>query len=123
MLTQNNNECNNCRGNSPTYNPTYGFTDTGAIQKHIKVDTPCVNKVKTQQGLQVILPYGSPIQDNHREEIKLISLLNTRAKASHIYPNLQSGILISIVKLSDDGFIETLIVINTKVENQGHLVL
>ena len=79
--------------------------------------------MKIPRGPQVILPDGSPIQDNHREEIKLRSLLNTRAKASHIYPHLQSGILISIVKLSDDGFIETLIVINTKVENQGHLVL
>ena len=57
-LKQTNNNCNNCRGNPPNNNPTYGIADTGATQNYIKVDTPCSNKVKTSEGLQVIIPDG-----------------------------------------------------------------
>ena len=123
MLTQNNNECNNCRGNSPTYNPTYGFTDNGAIQKHIKVDTPCVNKVKTQQGLQVILPYGSLMQATHGDKLKLISLLSTNVKIEHIYPHLQSVALIFIVKLCNYECTATFTATNMTVEEKGKLKL
>ena len=55
-LIQNNNECNNFRWNPPTNNPMYGISDTGAIEKYTKVETPCVNKVKIMQGPRVILP-------------------------------------------------------------------
>ena len=58
-LTQTTSECNNCIGNSPTNNPTHGIADTGATQNYIKVDRPYINKVKTNQGPQVILPDGS----------------------------------------------------------------
>ena len=46
LLTKNTKECNNCKGNLHIYNPTYGIVDTGAGKKYIKVDTPCVKKLR-----------------------------------------------------------------------------
>ena len=47
----------------------YVIADTGATQKYIKGYTPCVKKVKTKKGLQLILPDGSIIQINHKAEL------------------------------------------------------
>ena len=64
----------------------YGIADTGATQKYIKLDTPCINKVKTTQGLRVILPDGSLMQATEKAELNLSPLLSTRAKTAHIPP-------------------------------------
>ena len=61
-----NNICNKCRGNPPNNNPTYGIADICATQNHIKVDTPCGNKIMTSQGPRVILIYGSIIQATYK---------------------------------------------------------
>ena len=65
-LTQTNNNCNSCRGGPPTNNLTYGIAYTGATRNYIKVDTPCSNKVKRTQVMQVILPDGSLMQATHK---------------------------------------------------------
>ena len=58
----------------------YGIADTGATQKYnIRVDTPCENKVKTIRGHQILLPYGSLIQETYRVEQNLTPLLSTRS--------------------------------------------
>ena len=85
----------------------YGISDTGATQNYIKVDTPCENKVNTTQGPQVLLPYGSLMQAIHRAELNIRPLFSTRSKTSHIFSHLQSGALIPIGKLFDDGFTAT----------------
>ena len=123
MITQNSNECNRCRGNPHKSNPTYGIADTDATKEYIKVDTPCINKVKTHQGTQAILPDGRLMQTTHKAKLNLSPLLSTRSKTAHIFPHLQSGELISIRQLCDDGCTSTLTATTTTVEKQVELVL
>ena len=85
-VIQKTNECNNCRWNPPIYNHNNGIADTGATQNYIKVDTSCINKVKTHQGPRVILPDGSLMQATNKAKCNLIPLLSTRSKTSHIFP-------------------------------------
>ena len=74
-LIQNTNAFNNCRGNPPTNNPINGIADTCTTQNYIKLDTPWENKAKTKQGPQVLLQYGSLVQETHISELKLSPLL------------------------------------------------
>ena len=106
-LTHTNNNCSKRRGNPPKINPTYIIADTGATQNYIKVETPYKIKVKTTHGPQVILPYRRLMQATHKAQLHLIPLLSTRSKTAHIFPHLQSGVLISIGKLCDDGCTDT----------------
>ena len=122
-LKHTNNNCNNCRGNQPNNNPTYGIADTGDTQNYIKLDTPCSNKVKNSQGPQVILPYGSLTQATHKAELKISPLLSTRSKITHIFPHLQSGALIYIGQICDDGYTATFAATTMTVHKQRELVL
>ena len=103
LLTQNTNEYNNCRGKPPNYNPLYGIVETRETQKYIKVNLPYVNKVKTQQGTQVILPDGSLMQATQKAEINFSPLLSTAAKTPHIFPHIKPGALIYIGQVCGDG--------------------
>ena len=78
----------------------------------------CVNKVKTQQRPQVIFKDGNIMQATHKAELNLIPLLSTRAKTAHILPHIQSGELISIGKLCDDGCTATFTDTHKKVEKK-----
>ena len=49
--------------------------------------------------------------------------MSIRSKTSHIFPHLQSGSLISIGKLYDDGCTSTFTATNMTVKKQGELVL
>ena len=118
-LSQNTNECNNCRGNPPTYKPTYGIAYTDATQKYIKVDMSCINKVKTHQGLRVILLDVSLMQENHKAKLNLSPLLSTRGKTAHISPHLWSWELISIGQLCDGGCTTTFTATNMKVKKRS----
>ena len=122
-LTNTNNNCNRCRGNPTKINSTYGIADTGATQNFIKVNTPCSNKVKTTPGPRFILLDGSLMHGTHKAELNLSPLLPTRAKKAHISPHLQSGAIISIEKLCDDGCTETSTVTTMAVNKQGEVVL
>ena len=50
-------------------------------------------------------------------------MLSTRAKTSHIFPHLQSGALISIGKICDDGCTATFTATHLIVEKKGYVVL
>ena len=101
----------------------YVISDTGATKNYIKVDTPCVNKFKTQKGSRLILPDGSFMQATYKAEINLSPLLSTRSKTAHTFPHLQSGALISIGKICVDGCTATLTSIHMKVEKKVEVVL
>ena len=101
----------------------YGIEYTSATQNYIKVDTPCVNKIKIQQGPRVILPDGSLVQAIHKVELHLSPLLSTGAKTAHIIPHLQSRALISIGKICGDGCTATFTASNMTVKKKGEIVL
>ena len=101
----------------------YGIADTGATQNYIKFHAPFKNKVEISRGYQVILSDEIIIQATHREEINLRPLLTTRSKIAHILPHLQSGALIFIGQLCDDGCTGTFTNSYMIVEKKVHLVL
>ena len=63
----------------------YGIAYTCTTQNYMKVDTPCENKFKMFEELQVILPDIYIMQATHREELNPIPLLSTRGK-HHTFP-------------------------------------
>ena len=59
------------------------------------------------------------MQATHKAELKLIPLLSTRDKTSHIFPHLQSGEIIYVGQLCDDGCTATFTAATIKVKKQG----
>ena len=122
-LKQTNNSCKNCRGNPTNNNPTYVISDTGATQNYIKLYTPSSNKVNNTQGPRVILSDVNLMQANHKAELNLRPSTSTRAKTAHISPQLQSGAIISIGQLFDDGCTATFTSITMTVHKQVGVVV
>ena len=63
------------------------------------------------------------MQASHNVKLKLIPLLFKRTKIKHLFPQLQSGSLISIKKICDDGFTSTFTFTYMIVEKKGNLVI
>ena len=94
---------NKCRGNPPTNLEQYNIADTGASQNYIRVNTPCRNKQLITNVPKVILPDGIIMKDTHRSLLNLNPLLTQSACTYHIFSHIQSGFLIPIGQLCDDG--------------------
>ena len=79
--------------------------------------------MKIGNGPQLILLDSSIMQDTHMELLNLNHLLNQSESTSHISPHLQSGALISIGKLCDDGCISNFTATHISVAKDGLMAL
>eukprot|EP00978_Attheya_sp_CCMP212_P005970 scaffold13447_cov59-Attheya_sp.AAC.3 len=79
------------------------IADSGANIHLGDAQTPCINLKRTNLGLPAQLPDGSIIRSTHSGILPLTSKLSTEAKTMHIYPELQSGPLLSLGVFANDG--------------------
>ena len=93
------------------------------MQNYIRVNTQCSNKQQISNGPQVILPDGSIMQAINRALLNLNPLLNQAVCTAHVSPHIQSGALISIGQLCDDGCIESFTATQLSVVKDGLTVL
>jgi len=77
------------------------IADSGANINLGTLDTPCHNLHPTKNGIHAKLPDGSVIQATHTAVLNLPGLSET-ARTLHIFPQLQSGALLSLGALCND---------------------
>jgi hypothetical protein len=88
-----------------THNTTRTSTaiaDSGCTGHFLQVDSPCLNKTPTSNGLRVLLPDGSTIQATHTALLDMPDL-PIAARQGHIFPQLKHNALISISQFCDHG--------------------
>jgi hypothetical protein len=96
--------CANCLKSTPNKsNNVKAIADSGANIHLGDAQTPCTNLNQTNPGLPAQLPDGSLIRSSHSGILPLTSKLSTQAKTMHIFPQLQSGPLLSLGVFADDG--------------------
>jgi hypothetical protein len=78
------------------------IADSGCTGHFLQVDSPCLNKTPTSNGLCVLLPHGSTIQATHTALLDLPNLL-IAARQAHIILQLKHNALISIAQFCDPG--------------------
>jgi hypothetical protein len=80
--------------------------DSGCTVHFLLVNTPCLNKVKSQTPLTVRLPNGATIESSHTAELN-IPELNAAASKANVFPGMANHSLLSVGKLCDEGYIVT----------------
>jgi hypothetical protein len=88
-----------------THNTTRTSTaiaDSGCTGHLLQVDSLCLNKTPTSNGLRVLLPDGSTIQATHTALLDMPNL-PIAARQAHIFPQLKHNALISISQFYDHG--------------------
>jgi hypothetical protein len=88
-----------------THNTTRTSTaiaDSGCTGHFLQVDSPCLNKTPTSNGLRVLLPDGSTIQATYTALLDMPNL-PIAARQAHIFPQLKHKALISISQFCDHG--------------------
>ncbi len=88
-----------------THNTTRTSTaiaDSGCTGHFLQIDSPCLNKTPTSNGLRVLLPDGSTIQATHTALLDMPNL-PIAARQAHIFPQLKHNALISISQFCDHG--------------------
>ena len=78
------------------------IADSGCTGHFLQVDSPCIDKIPTNNGLRVLLPDGSTIQASHTALLDLPDL-PLAARQAHIFPQLKHNALISIAQFCDHG--------------------
>jgi hypothetical protein len=78
------------------------IADSGCTGHFLQVDSPCLNKTPTSNGLRVLLPDGSTIQATHTA-LPDIPNLPIAARQAHIFPQLEHNALILISQFCDHG--------------------
>ena len=66
---------------------------------------------------------GRLVQATHRTELNSIPLFATRENTAHIFPHIESGVIISVGKLFDDGCTAIFTATHMKVEKKCNMVL
>ena len=92
-------------------------------QNYTRVQTTCTNRIKWYNGPQVLIKDGSFMQAMYREDLHVIPHLSNISKTPHIFPQLQSGSLIYIGYICDDGCTSTFMAKYMKVFKQSKQVL
>jgi hypothetical protein len=67
------------------------------------INTPCLNKVKSQNILTVRLPHGATMDSTHTSSL-YIPELNKSASIAHIFPGMENHSLLSVGKLCNEGY-------------------
>ena len=110
-------------GKPPTNLDQYGIANTGATQNYIRLNTPCINNQKISNALGVIITDSSIMQATHRALLNLNLLLTQAYCIYHVSSQIQSGDLISIMQLCDDGCISNFTATHLSVVKDGLTVL
>ena len=78
------------------------MTDSGTTGHFLHMQSKCVNKRRTTEGLQVKLPNGATTTSTH---VSLLDLpqLPMEARRAQIFPDVKHA-LISISMLCDEGY-------------------
>jgi hypothetical protein len=71
------------------------IVDSGCTGHFLLVNTPCLNKVKSQNPLTVCLPNGTTMESSHTAELN-IPELNAAASIAHIFPGMANHYLLSV---------------------------
>jgi hypothetical protein len=82
------------------------IVDSGCTDHFLLVNTPCLNKVKSQTPLIVRLPNGAIMESSHTAELN-IPELNTAASKAHVFPGMASHSLLSVGQFCDEAYIIT----------------
>jgi hypothetical protein len=78
--------------------------ESGCTGHFLLVNTPCLNKVKSQTPLTVRLPNGATMESSHTAEVD-IPELNAAASKAHVLPGMANHSLLSVGQLCDEGYI------------------
>jgi hypothetical protein len=82
------------------------IVDSGCTGHFLLVNTPCLNKVKSQTPLTVRLPNGATMESSHTAELN-IPHLNAAASIAHVFPGMSDHSLLSVGQLCNEGYIVT----------------
>jgi hypothetical protein len=82
------------------------IVDSGCTGHFLLVNTPCLNKVKSQTPLTVRLPNRATMESSHTSDLN-IPELNTAASKAHFPPGMANHSLLSVGKLCNEGYIVT----------------
>jgi hypothetical protein len=80
------------------------FADSACTSNFLKINSHCVDKRPTSNGLRVQLPNGTIIQSTHTALLDLPQL-PIEARRAHLFPSLHTSALISIGQLCDCDFV------------------
>jgi hypothetical protein len=83
------------------------IVDSGCTYHFILVNAPCLNKVKSQNPLNVCLPNGATIESTHTSALD-IPELNKSASISHVSTGMANHSLLSVGQLFNEGYTVTL---------------
>ena len=78
------------------------IADSGTTGHFLQIDSQCVDKRLTNEGLDVRLPDGSVITSTHTALLN-IPQLPMKARRAHLFPDI-SHALLSISMLCDEGY-------------------
>jgi hypothetical protein len=79
------------------------IVDSGCTGHFLLFDAPCLNKVKSQTLLTVLLPNGATMESSHTAELN-IPQLNAAAYISHVFPGMANHSLLSLGQLCNEGY-------------------
>jgi hypothetical protein len=82
------------------------IVDSGCTGHFLLVNTPCLNKVKSQTPLIVRLPNGATMESSHTSDLD-IPELNAAASKAHFFPGMANHSLLSVGQLCNKGYIVT----------------
>jgi hypothetical protein len=95
-----------CR-TSPILKPhDTSIVDSGCTGHFLLVNAPCLNKVKSQTPLTVLLPNGATMESSHTANLNIPELKAAASKA-HVFPGMANHSLLSVGKLRNEGYIVT----------------
>jgi hypothetical protein len=82
------------------------IVDSGCTGHFLLVNTPCLNKIKSQNPLTVRLPNGATMESSHTAALN-IPELNKAASIAHISPGMANHSLLSVGQLCNEGYTVT----------------
>jgi hypothetical protein len=82
------------------------IVDSGCTGRFLLVNTPCLNKVKSQNPLTVRLPNGATMESSHTAVLD-IPELNKAASISNVFPRMANHSLLSVGQLYNEGYTVT----------------
>jgi hypothetical protein len=82
------------------------IVDYGCTGHFLLVNTPCLNKVKSQNPLTVRLPNRATMESSHTAALG-IPELNAAESISHVFPGMSNHSLLSVGQLCNEGYTVT----------------
>jgi hypothetical protein len=82
------------------------IVDYGCTGHFLLVNTPCLNKIKSQNLLTVRLPNGATMESSHTTALD-IPELNTAASIVNAFPGMANHSLILVGQLCNEGYTVT----------------